>query len=89
MRDLIKEFIDVKIVERGVAINTAKSYSLDLVQFKSALCPVELQEATTEDIENYLNSIRDANVSPRTIARKMSCIREFYKFLQSENSFFF
>lgn len=84
MRDLIKEFIDVKVVERGVSINTAKSYGLDMLQFKNAINPVEIQKATTEDIENYLNGIKAENVSPRTIARKMSCIREFYKFLQSE-----
>ena len=84
MRDLIKEFIDVKIVERGVSINTAKSYNLDMNQFKDAIKPVEIQTATAEDIENYLNHIKETDASPRTIARKMSCIREFYKFLQSE-----
>lgn len=84
MRDLIKEFIDVKIVERGVSINTAKSYNLDMNQFKDAINPVDVQKATTEDIENYLNHIKATDASPRTIARKMSCIREFYKFLQSE-----
>ena len=84
MRDLIKEFIDIKIVERGVSINTAKSYNLDMNQFKDAIKPVDIQRATAEDIENYLNRIKAIDASPRTIARKMSCIREFYKFLQSE-----
>lgn len=84
MRDLIQEFINVKIVERGVSVNTAKSYSLDMIQFKNAIAPIDIQNVTTEDIENYLNCIKATDISPRTIARKMSCIREFYKFLQSE-----
>ena len=84
MSDLIKEFIDVKVVERGVSVNTAKSYLSDMMQFKEIIRPIEMQNATACDIENYFNFVKKTNASPRTIARKMSCVREFYKFLQSE-----
>lgn len=85
MRDYIKEFIDAKIVEKGVSINTAKAYNNDILQFKKAIEPLAIEQATSENIDSYLNIINKGDFSAKTIARKMSCIREFYKFLQSEN----
>ena len=85
MRDFVKEFIDVKIVEKGVSINTAKAYNTDILQFEKSIKPLTLEYANAEDIESYLKTLDEQKVSPKTIARKISCIREFYKFLQSEN----
>lgn len=85
MRDFLKEFIDVKVVEKGVSINTAKAYGGDIAQFAKAIEPIALKDASNADIENYLKSLKESNPSAKTLARKISSIREFYKFLQSEN----
>jgi len=84
MRDLLKEFLDVKLVESGEAINTIKAYHADLEQYEKAIKPILLENATTEDVEKYLNFLKDEEKSPKTLARKISCIREFYKFLWGE-----
>lgn len=84
MSDLLKEFLDVKAVEFGAALNTLKAYRNDIYQYAEIIKPTLPENATTEDIENYLKHLNEADDQPKTLARKISCIREFYKFLQSE-----
>ena len=81
MSDLLKEFLDVKAVEFGAALNTIKAYRNDIYQYAEMIKPISPQNVTTEDIEKYLSKI---DCKPKTLARKISCIRDFYKFLQSE-----
>ncbi|MBP3687468.1 MAG: tyrosine recombinase [Alphaproteobacteria bacterium] len=84
MRNLIKEFLDVKTVEEGAALNTLKAYRNDIRQFSEAIAPLLVQNVKTEDIEDYLKKLKDSGCLSKTLSRKISCIREFYKFLQSE-----
>ncbi|MBR2274222.1 MAG: tyrosine recombinase [Alphaproteobacteria bacterium] len=85
MRDLVKEFLDIKTVEAGSSLNTVQAYASDMEQYIKAIHPVLPQHATKETILTFLKSLSDADSRPKTLARKISCIREFYKFLQSEN----
>lgn len=84
MRNLIKEFLDVKTVEEGAALNTLKAYRNDIHQFSEAIAPLLVQNVKAEDIEGYLKKLKDEGCLSKTLSRKISCIREFYKFLQSE-----
>lgn len=84
MRNLIKEFLDVKTVEEGAALNTLIAYRNDIEQFSEAISPLLVQNVKTEDIEQYLKKLKDDGSLSKTLSRKISCIREFYKFLQSE-----
>ena len=84
MSDYITEFLDAKAVEEGAALNTLQAYRNDISQFVAAISPVAVTEVKTEDIEKYLKSLKDAGNLPKTLSRKISCIREFFKFLQSE-----
>lgn len=84
MRDLVKEFLDMKTVEEGVALNTRRAYRNDILDYKEAIAPILLQNVKTEDIEEYLKNLNDEGTAPKTLSRRISCIREFYKFLQSE-----
>ncbi len=84
MRDLIDEFLDAKSVEEGAALNTLQAYRSDISQFALSVAPVSLKNVKTEDIEKYLKELKDAGLLPKTVSRKISCIREFFKFLQSE-----
>lgn len=85
MRNLVKEFLDVKAVEGGVSLNTIKAYAGDISQYIKCIEPILPQDAKKTDIESFLKKLKDADEGPKTVARKISCIREFYKFLQSEN----
>ncbi len=84
MRDYISEFLDMKAVEEGAALNTLKAYRNDMEQYANSISPLLVQNVETEDIEKYLKGLRnDGNLS-KTLSRKISTLREFYKFLQSE-----
>ena len=84
MRDLVEEFLDKKVVENGVSQNTMQAYCADIVQFIKTIEPTEPQSAKEEDIEKYLKFLSKSECCAKTISRKISCVREFYKFLQSE-----
>lgn len=84
MRDLVEEFLDKKIVENGVSQNTMAAYRADITQFIKTIAPTEPQNAQNKDIENYLKFLDEKSLSSKTISRKISCVREFYKYLQSE-----
>ena len=85
MSDLIEEFLDAKSVEDGVSINTLQAYRRDVKQFIELLSSVKIENICDEDLEVYLKKIEAFEYSPKTISRKISCIREFFKFLLSEN----
>lgn len=85
MSDLIEEFLDAKSVEDGVSINTLQAYRRDVRQFIELLSPIKIENICDEDLEVYLKKIEAFEYSPKTISRKISCIREFFKFLLSEN----
>lgn len=84
MREYIKEFLDAEAVEKGAALNTLRAYRNDLNKFITAVCPQKVTDVKSEDIETYIKEITDSGSSPKTVSRKISCIREFFKFLQSE-----
>ncbi|MBR5154660.1 MAG: tyrosine recombinase [Alphaproteobacteria bacterium] len=82
--DYILEFLDAKAVEGGVSMNTIEAYRSDIAQFAVFLENKEFLDAKVEDIEAYLEDLQLRGNSAKTISRKISCIREFYKFLISE-----
>jgi len=72
--------------ERGAAINTLDAYSRDLEDFGGflACAGLALHEADTEAIRDYIGDLKDRGMAARTAARRLSCIRQFYKFLFAE-----
>ena len=69
--------------ERGAARNTLESYRRDLMDFAASLRGGETapEKAGSDDIRRYLASLSAAGLSPRTSARRLSALRQFYRFL--------
>ncbi len=69
--------------ERGAAANTIAAYGRDLAAYIAYLENRErsLESATTGDIRAYLSSFDAARVSPGTLARRLSSIRQLHRFL--------
>ena len=84
MRNYIKEFLDTKSIESGVSPNTIMAYRRDLTEFFDILESKDLSLITEEDIDFYLLNLNKLNNSAKTISRKNSCIREFFRFLITE-----
>ena len=72
--------------ERGAASLTLAAYQNDLSNLAGFLVPggVALETADRERLHAYLASPATARLSPRTLARRISAMRQFYKFLLLE-----
>lgn len=84
MDDLLNLFIEASYSEKGHSQNTIQSYKCDLISLKE-ISKKELDNITSEDIRNYIKFLNKKSFKPKTIARKISSIKQFYKFLLSEN----
>lgn len=83
----IEDFLDVKSAEDGASPNTILAYRRDLQDF-AAFCinhKTEIINAEAKDIENYIISLNNAYMSARTCNRRLSALREFFRFLFTEN----
>lgn len=83
MNNYIELFLEMMMAERGAAGNTIAAYQRDLDELHSFLTPrqIPMIEATTDDIRAFFKNISASGLAPSTIARKLSSVKQFYKFL--------
>ena len=83
---LIEQFLDYLLVERGLARNTLKSYQTDLHRFSEFLKQNKLLVTDFQEVAftKYLAAIRSGadSLTESSIARNVVAIRTFYLFLQ-------
>ncbi len=79
-------FLEMMAAERGAAPNTVRAYERDLDDLSDFLRRrrIELDEAGTGDLRDYLTAMRRKGMSTRTAARRLSAIRQFFRFLCAE-----
>lgn len=80
----IEAFLEMMSVERGAANNTLASYRRDLDD-ASATIKGGLADATSADIRAYIGGIAAQGFAASSQARKLSTLRQFFKFLYAEN----
>jgi integrase/recombinase XerD len=82
----IDAFLNFIRVEKGLAANTLESYSRDLAAFARFLDRRGRPLARTgrEDVREFLAALYDRGLSPRTVARHLVSVRNFYRFLVRE-----
>ncbi len=82
----VESFLEMMAAERGAALNTIESYRRDLTQFaafaRARGRPPE--DADTGLIRKYIRQQSEAGMAPATSARRLSALRQFFRFLQSE-----
>lgn len=83
-RALIESFLEMMSAERGASVNTLDAYSRDLTDLDRRLSP-PVEAAQTPDLESVLASFVRDGLAASTAARKLSAMKQFYKFLQLEN----
>ena len=83
---LIALFLDMLAAERGAAPNTLAAYRRDLADFASSLADAgsTVKSATTEDVRRYLGALARRGLRPASVARRLSAIRQLYRFLYAE-----
>ncbi|MEN3974332.1 site-specific tyrosine recombinase XerD [Emcibacter sp. SYSU 3D8] len=82
---LIESFLEMMAAERGAALNTLEAYRRDLSAFSDfAARRGGLTGADTEAIRAYLARLDDAGFAPRTAARRLSALKQFFRFLYGD-----
>ena len=76
-------FLDMLAAERDAARNTQDSYRRDLNDYFDflALCGADAMSADGEHLRAYIASLSKRSLSPATVARRVSALRQFHKFL--------
>jgi integrase/recombinase XerD len=79
-------FLEMLSAERGASTNTLAAYRRDLEQFAAFLAGrgAEAASADSQAIRDYLASLAGRGLSAATGARRLSSLRQFYRFLFDE-----
>ena len=83
---LVALYLDMLAAERGAGINTLEAYRRDLADFSAALASAgrSIATAATDDLRSYLVELDRRAMKPATVARRLSVVRQLYRFLYAE-----
>jgi integrase/recombinase XerD len=83
---LIDLYLDMLAAERGAARNTLEAYRRDLTDFAGYLRGAKrtIAATTSDDIRAYLGDLAERAFSAASVARRLSAIRQLYRFLYAE-----
>lgn len=88
MKDIILDFLNYIMIEKKLSNNTKMSYQTDLTKFIEYLIKrrkkENIKDTTKEDIISYIEYLKKQKLSPKTIARKITAIKNLYKYLLKE-----
>jgi integrase/recombinase XerD len=82
----LEAFLEMLAAERGAARLTLAAYRNDLIDLCGFLAArgVLLDAADAEALHDYLAAGGTRRLAPRTLARRLSAIRQFYRFLLTD-----
>ena len=76
----INEFCDYLLIDKHYSNNTIESYKRDLIKFYE-YNKKDIKNINKDDIKSYLKYLNDNKMDERSIARNISSLKSFYKFL--------
>jgi len=79
-------FVDMLMAERGAATHTVDAYARDISDFLAFLTAKKATalEASADHVRAYLEALSARGLAATSRARKLSAIRQFFRFLLSE-----
>ena len=84
MQRYIDKFLRYLEIEKNYSQHTLLNYRMDLDNFAKSLGSVAIEEIDYLRLRKYLAILKEHNLKPRTIYRKISSLRSFFKFLTRE-----
>lgn len=84
MDRFIEKFLRYLEIEKNFSGHTILNYKLDLFDFKKFLKDSPVEGVDYLSLRKYLAYLKGNNLTNRTISRRLSCLRSFFKFLFRE-----
>lgn len=81
LSELIIEFLRYLLIDKGYSNNTIESYKKDLDKFLEFNGNVDINKITLENLKNYIKYLNEIKLNEKSIARNISSLKSFYKFL--------
>lgn len=83
---LSRDFLDMTAAERGAAKNTLDAYARDLADYTGFLATrnEDPLSAQTDAVRAFLADLDARGLKASSAARKLSCVRQFHRFLYAE-----
>jgi integrase/recombinase XerD len=83
--NLVDLFLDMLAAERGAGKNTLEAYARDLTDLTAHLPGGRtIANASTDDLRTYLGDLARRGFAATSVARRLSAIRQLYRFLYAE-----
>ena len=94
-RDALQGWLDARRALSGAAENTIEAYGRDLTGFLTFMTAHKgesqglgaLARISTADMRSWMASERGRDVGPRSLARKLSAVKSFYRWLSEREGF--
>jgi integrase/recombinase XerD len=85
-RAQVELFLDMLAAERGAGENTLAAYRNDLEDLSAHLRTqgVAVIDADTDDLRGFLKSLDERGFKASSLARRLSAVRQLYRFLYAE-----
>ena len=85
-RDIVKSYIQYLRLERSYSPNTLDAYCKDLQKLFNFYADngIDFRHVTLAELDTFAANLRENDISPRSLARILSGIRSFYRFLVLE-----
>lgn len=85
-QDIIRRYIQYLRLERSYSKNTLDAYCKDLQKLFNYYSDngIDFRTVTLNDFDRFAGSLRDKGIAPRSLARILSGVRSFYRFLVLE-----
>lgn len=85
-KNIIRRYIQYLRLERSYTPNTLDAYIKDLQKLLNFYADegIDFRKVTLEQLDLFASTLRDLGIQPRSIARILSGVRSFYRFLTLE-----
>ncbi len=82
-KDIVSRYRRYLKLEKGYSVNTLDAYMRDVDKLFRYLAveQVDMLDVKLEDLEHFAAFISDLGIGPRSLARILSGVRQFYRFL--------
>jgi tyrosine recombinase XerC len=84
MERYIEKFIRYLEIEKNYSPHTITNYRLDLEDFKAFMGQTNIESIDYLSLRKYLALLKEKNLKSRSVSRKLSTLRSFFKFLTRE-----